>query len=200
VDRLAERFRVHVAELPTHISDFQAEWVEPLESYAADLETVSLLGHSAGGLTAAHMDVAGLDTRVYLSPWWGSNFDVPDFVFDALTALPITKPILPAGELTADALGELATDAQVADGPEGTSPAFLRTIDRAQQRLPPASEDAVAFCTLTDAIVDPRAVGHQLPADRIRLYDGGHELFSSRARAGLTETVMDALERGPVAL
>jgi hypothetical protein len=197
VDRLAERFRVHVAELPTHITSVQREWVEPLESYAADLGSFRLLGHSAGGLTGAHMDLDGIDQRVYLSPWWGSDFGP---LFDVVTALPISKPFLPVDSLEAGAIGELATDAQLADGPTHSSPAFLRTVDRAQQRLPPARDDAVAFCTLTDAVVDPRAVGHRLPADRIRLYDGGHELFSSAVRDELVDTVLDALVHGPDAL
>jgi len=200
VDRLAERYRVHVAELPTHITDIQREWVEPLENYAADLDSFDVLSHSAGGLVVAHLDADGLGTRVYLSPWWGSDFPLPDFLFGALTSLPIANPILPFSDLEAEALGALATEQQLADSPTGASPAFLRTVDRAQRRLPPAREDAVAFCTLTDAIVDPRAVGRRLPADRIRLYDGGHELFSSPARDELTETVLDALQHGSDAL
>jgi len=200
VDRLAEQYRVHVAELPTHVTDVDAEWVAPLEAYAADLGSVALLGHSAGGLTGALMDVDGITRRVYLSPWWGSDYPVPDAVFEAVTSLPVTRPFLPVGDLEAGALGEYATEQQVADSPETASPAFLRTVDRAQRRLPPARDDAVAFCTLTDAVVDPRAVGHRLPADRIRLYDGGHELFSSRDRSALVDTVLDALARGSDAL
>ncbi|MBX0286320.1 alpha/beta fold hydrolase [Haloarcula salinisoli] len=200
VDRLAERYRVHVAELPTHITDVEREWVTPLAEYAADLDRFHVLSHSAGGLAVAHLEADGLGNCVYLSPWWGSDYPLPAFVLGALTSLPISRPVVPFSELEADALGSLATDQQVADAPTAASPAFLGTIDRAQRRLPPARENAVAFCTLTDAIVDPRAVGHRLPADRIRLYDGGHELFSSTAREALTETVLEALERGPAGL
>jgi hypothetical protein len=197
VDRLTERFRVHVAELPTHITAVQREWVDPLESYAADLGSVALLCHSAGGLAGAHLDVEGIDQRVYLSPWWGSDFGP---LADLVTVLPISKPVLPVGTLEAAALGDLATETQVAESPKRASPAFLETVDRAQRALPPARENAIAFCTLTDAIVDPRAVGRRLPADRIRLYDGGHELFSSTTRGTLADTVVTALERGPTAL
>ncbi|MDS0280915.1 alpha/beta hydrolase [Haloarcula onubensis] len=200
VDRLAERYRVHVAELPTHITDVEREWVAPLESYVADLDRADVLSHSAGGLAVAHLDAPALNNRVYLSPWWGSDFPVPDAVFRSLTSLPIARPLLPFSDLEAEALGSLATDRQLADSPTAASPAFLGTVDRTQRRLPPAREEAVAFCTLTDAIVDPRAVGRRLPADRVRLYDGGHELFSSPARTTLTETVLDTLERGPAPL
>ncbi len=200
VDRLAERYRVHVAELPTHITDVEREWVAPLAEYAAGLDPFHVLSHSAGGLAVAHLEAEGLGNRVYLSPWWGSDYPLPRFLFSALTSLPISRPVFPFSDLEPGALGELATDQQVADSPTAASPAFLRAIDRAQQRLPPARDDAVAFCTLTDAIVDPRAVGHRLPADRIRLYDGGHELFSSTVRERLTGTVLETLERGPAGL
>ena len=200
VDRLAERYRVHVAELPTHITDVEREWVAPLTEYTADLDPFHVLSHSAGGLAVAHLEAEGLGNRVYLSPWWGSDYPLPGFVFSALTSLPISRPVFPFSELEAEALGALATDQQVADSPTAASPAFLRTIDRTQRRLPPAREDAVAFCTLTDAIVDPRAVGHRLPADRIRLYDGGNEVFSSSVGERLTETVLETLERGPAGL
>ncbi|WP_276276527.1 hypothetical protein [Haloarcula regularis] len=86
------------------------------------------------------------------------------------------------------------------DGPRAYSPAFVRTIADAHETLPPAREQEVAFCTLTDQIVDPRAIGERLPADRVRLYDGGHELFSSSARERHTDTVLAALEAGPDAV
>jgi pimeloyl-ACP methyl ester carboxylesterase len=199
VDRLAEEYRVHAVELPTHITDFESEWAEPLRSYAADIEEFPILAHSAGGLTAAHLAAEGVTNRVYLSPWWGSDFPLPDAVLAAIRRLPITKPIVPGGEFERGYLGEFATAAQVEDAAEAVSPAFLRTIHRAQRTLPSARENAVAFCTLTDRVVDPRAVGGRLPADRIHLYDGGHELFSSAARERHFPTVLDALERGPAA-
>ncbi len=197
VDRLAEAYRVHAVELPTHITDFEAEWVEPLRTYVTDLDEFPILAHSAGGLTAAHLDPGGVTNRVYLSPWWGSDFPMPDAVLNAIRRLPVSRPMVPGGEFEREHLGDLATETQVEDAAEAVSPAFLRTIHRAQQTLPPAHENAVAFCTLTDRVVDPRAVGYRLPADRIRLYDGGHELFSSSAREHHVPTVLDALERGP---
>lgn len=200
VDQLTPHYRVHVAELPTHITDFEAEWVAPLRSHAADLEAFPLVAHSAGGLTAAHLDADGVTNRVYLSPWWGSDLALPDVVASLITKLPVSKPIIPLGETDRDVLGEFATDAQLSAAPTSLSPAFLRTIGRAQATLPPGRENAVAFCTLTDQVVDPRAIGHRLPADRIRLYDGGHELFSSSARTRHVDTVLAALAEGPSAL
>lgn len=199
VDRLRSEYRVHAVELPTHITDLQREWVAPVSEYAADLDSFTLLSHSAGGLTGAHLDCDGISQRVYLSPWWGSNPVLPGAVFSVVRRLPISRPVLPTGELEGAYLGALATDQQVAEAPENVSPAFLDTIAEAQSTLPPARAGAVAFGTLSDRIVDPRRLG-RLPADNIRLYDGGHELFSSPARERLTPTVLDALARGPAAL
>lgn len=200
VDRLAQQYRVHAVELPTHITDVQREWIDPVREYAADLDDFPILAHSAGGLTAAHLDAGGVTNRVYCSPWWGSDFPLPETVLSAIRRLPISKPLLSTGKLEREYLGEYVTQQQVADAPESASPAFLRTIGRAHDTLPPARKRAVAFMTLTDHVVDPRAVGARLPADRIRLYDGGHELFSSASRDRHIETVLEAMERGPAAL
>ncbi|WP_424000464.1 alpha/beta hydrolase [Haloarcula salina] len=200
VDRLAREYRVHAVELPTHITDFEREWLAPVAEYAAGLDTFDLLAHSAGGLTTAHLDADGLGTRVYLSPWWDSDLPIPRPVLEAVAALPVSRPFIPVGALERDALGDLATERQVVEAPSAYSPAFVRTVMRAQQSLPPGREDAVAFCSLTDTVVDPRAVGARLPADRIRLYDGGHELFSSTGREETVEAVVEVLRHGPRAL
>ncbi len=121
-------------------------------------------------------------------------------MLDAIASLPITKPFIPVDTLDADAIGDLATARQLATSPSSVSPAFLRTVLRAQRSLPPARDAAAAFCSLTDTVVDPRAVGERLPADRIRLYDGGHELFSSSGREHTVEMVIDTLQHGPGAL
>ncbi|KAA9399969.1 alpha/beta hydrolase [Haloarcula sp. CBA1130] len=200
IDQVARSYRVHAVELPTHITDYRREWVEPVREYAADLDAFDLLGHSAGGLTAAHLDADAVGNRVYLSPWWDSDFPVPTAVLDAVASLPSSRPFIPVDTLDAEAIGDLATARQITEGPSAFSPAFLRTVLRAQRSLPPARDTATAFCSLTDAVVDPRAVGERLPADRIRLYDGGHELFSSSGRAEPIETVLAALQHGPDAL
>ncbi|MFC7027419.1 alpha/beta hydrolase [Halomicroarcula sp. GCM10025324] len=203
VDRVAERYRVHAVELPTHITDFRREWVAPVERYLADagLDGVSVLAHSAGGLTTAHLESEAVTNRVYLSPWWGTDPPLPEPVLLAIARLPIDRPVIPVGDLgSPDYIGDLATEAQLQDGPSAYSPAFVRTIAQAHETLPPAREAEVAFCTLTDKIVDPRAIGERLPADRVRLYDGGHELFSSSAREAHIDTVLAALESGPDAV
>ncbi len=60
--------------------------------------------------------------------------------------------------------------------------------------------DAVAFCTLGDRIVDPRRVGDRVDAERVVLYDGGHELFSSPARDEHAETLRAVVREGSAGL
>ena len=133
IDQLATAYRVHAVELPTHITDYRREWVGPVQEYAADLDRFDLLGHSAGGLTTAHLDADGIGNRVYLCPWWDSDFPVPGPVLDAIASLPITRPFMPIDTLD-DAIGDLATAQQLAEAPSSVSPAFLRTVFRPSGR------------------------------------------------------------------
>jgi len=66
--------------------------------------------------------------------------------------------------------------------------------------LPAIDDDAVVFCSLSDRIVSTRAIGDRIDSDRIVLYDGGHELFSSRSREEHLDALLGALEDGPAAL
>lgn len=193
-------WRVHAATLPVHVTDVEREWVEPLASYAADLDDYALLAHSAGGLAAAHADLGGASTRTYLSPWWGEPPARRTAVAALAAKLPGDLKILPSGLGSTDLLGEHATRRQLAESPDRVSPAFLRAVRAAHQTLPSIPDDAVAFCSLTDRVISTRAIGERVPAERLVLYDGGHELFSSRSREDSIETVLAALDEGPAAL
>jgi len=135
---------------------------------------------------------------VYLSPWWGLA-DEGTRLERFLVALPTTRPLLPVST-NRTAIGDLATDRQLDDIPDRASPAFLRMVVDAQERLPPFRSDSVVFCTLSDRIVGVDAIGDRAPADRTVLYDGGHELFSSPSRDRAVEWVLAALADGPDAL
>ncbi|QFU81430.1 alpha/beta hydrolase [Natronorubrum aibiense] len=187
-------YRVHAFELPTNIDDFKADWLEPIAEYVVDLEGYQLLGHSAGALVAQALD--GADNHVYLSPWWGYSESYPKPLLDAVSTLPTTFPCLPIGEMDRDALGEKATDHQLATMPRWVSPAFVRETRRAQSELLTIDHDAVVFCSLRDPVVSLAPIGERVPADHVVLYDGGHELFSSASRDRHVETLLAALEDG----
>jgi hypothetical protein len=190
LDRLVDAgYRVHTATLSVTVTDFDREYLRPVARYAERNPPERLLSHSTGGLIAAHLD---LDVpRVYLSPWWGIDGGVGplrEFVF----GLPIARPVIPVS-LDERAIGDLLTDRQRREGPSGIAPAFLGTIHDAQTRLPPLRDDSVVFCSLTDRVVSVRAIGERTPAARVRVYDGGHECFSSSGREAVVDRVVDAL-------
>ncbi|MDS0475431.1 alpha/beta fold hydrolase [Natrinema sp. 1APR25-10V2] len=187
-------YRVHAFELPTNIDDFKADWLEPVAEYVRGLDGYQLLGHSAGALIAQALD--GADNHVYLSPWWGYGGGFPEPVLEAVSAVPTTFPCLPIGDLDREALGERATDHQIATTPSWVSPTFVRETRRAQRELLTIDHDAVVFCSLRDPVVDLRPIGERVPAAHVVLYDGGHELFSAAARDRYVDLLLAALEDG----
>jgi hypothetical protein len=202
VDRITGAgWRVHVATLPLHVTDVRREWVEPVETYAADeLDEHALLAHSAGGLTSAHASLPGATTRTYLSPWWGEPPSRQTVVTALAARLPVDLKVLPTGLDSVDLLGPRAVQVQIDDTPQRVSPAFVRAIHRAHRTLPPIDDDAVVFCTLSDRVVGTRAIGDRVPPERIQLYAGGHEVFSCARREDHVETLLATLEDGPAAL
>ena len=199
VGKLTEAgYRVHAFELPTNPEDFKADWLEPIAEYVIDLDGYQLLGHSAGALVGQALD--GAENHVYLSPWWGFADDYPDLLLDALGRIPTAFPFLPFGGYDRDDLGELATDHQLATAPRWVSPAFVREVRTAQAELLTIDHDAVVFCSLRDPVVSLRPIGERVPADHVVLYDGGHELFSSRTRDRYVDLLLSALEDGAEAV
>lgn len=197
VDRLASAgYVVDVGRLDPHVSDFDAAYRGPAQERHDATGPDRLLAHSTGGLVAAHLETAA--PRVYMSPWWGMAGEA-SLLERLLVALPTGRPVIPV-PTDREALGEFATDEQVADVPDRIAPAFLRTVADAQARLPPFRDDSVVFCTLSDRVVGVGAIGERAPADRVALYDGGHELFSASGRDRAVERVLAALDAGPSAL
>jgi len=190
VDRLVDAgFRVTAVELPTDIADFHGEYVVPVREAVTD--PVAIVGHSTGGLVAAHLRIDA--PRVYLSPWWGIfGAKLRPLQRAILPRLPTRRRIVPV-DSGREEIGDLVTDAAWERTPERVSPAFVRAILRGQETLPPPRRDAVAFCSLRDTVVSLEAIGERLPPDRVRLYDGGHELYSSSGRRHHAAAVIEAL-------
>ncbi|MFC7096168.1 alpha/beta hydrolase [Halobaculum marinum] len=200
LDTLAdEGYRTHACEIPTNVTSFEDEYLRPLADYVADGPDFDrALSHSTGGLIAAHAIDDGVLPKqaVHLSPWWGLH-PSQRLPFRVLGALPTSRELVPV-EPDRDTLGALADPS--AREALGLAPSFVREIRRAQESLPRAADDEVAFCTLTDGLVGVDAVGERLPADRIRLYDGGHECFASPDRDQIVAEAVAALREGPAAL
>jgi pimeloyl-ACP methyl ester carboxylesterase len=198
---VGEGYRVHAFEIPVVITDFEREYVAPIDRYVADLEEFRLVGHSAGGLVAAYL--GGAHTTTFLSPFWGfprGQVGVDDALLALVSRLPLDRPVLPSGTARRDAIGELATARELREGPSRAAPTFIRESRQAHRDLPPIDEDAVVFCTLADPIVSTRAIGEAVPADRTVVYDGGHELFASRSRDEHVDTLLTVVDEGASAL
>ncbi len=191
-------YRVHAFELPTNIDDFKADWLEPIAEYVLDLDGYQLLGHSAGALIGQALD--GAENHVYLSPWWGYGDAFFEPLLEGVSKLPTAFPCVPVSEIDGDALGDLATDHQLATMPGWVSPAFIRETRHAQANLLTIDHDAVVFCSLRDPVISHRPIGERVPARHVVLYDGGHELFASPSREYHIDTVLAALEDGARAI
>lgn len=191
-------YRVTAFEIPRTITDFEPEYLTPVEEYLADLDSYRLLGHSTGGLIIRYIDDDSLKTRTYLSPWWGFHENLKNPLVSLLMRLPISRPLLPASA-TREELGELSSDAWVEDAPDYVSPTFLREAKRAQQRLPPFDDRDVVFYNPDDPIVGTDAIEIQTPQANRVAFTGGHELFNSRSRDEHLETLLSAIDHGVTA-
>lgn len=192
-------YRVTAFEIPRTITDFGAEYLAPVKEYLANLDSYRLLGHSTGGLIARYIDDEALQTRTYLSPWWGFHEDLENPLVSLLMKLPIARPVLPASA-TKEELGNLSSDEWVEDAPDYVSPTFLREAKRAQQQLPPFNDRDVVFYNPEDPIVGVNAIEVQTPPGNRVSFAGGHELFNSRSRDEHLETLLSAIGRGSAAL
>lgn len=200
IDRLVEAgYRVHTFQIPTVVTDFESEYLDPIQSYVDDLGTYRLLTHSTGGLIGEFLEDPAPETTVHLSPWWGFHEDLENLLVDLTMRLGVPWSVLPSGIEQSD-LGKLATDRQIDETPSWAAPTFLREARRAQERLPPFDDDAVVFYTPTDAVVGVEAIEARAPAANRVAYEGGHELFGSACREEHVDTVLAALEEGVDAL
>lgn len=195
---VADGYRVHVIELPDHITDFHREYLEPVQSYADELDSYRLLCHSTGGLIGSYLD--GAETTTYLSPWWGIHPSQGGALFTLAKKLPVSRPILPNDTVTPAVIGKHATESQLESVPDHVSPKFLATIIDAQEHRPAIDESAVVFCSLRDEIVSINAIGKAASSSQLVIYDGGHELFSSHCREEYAEQLREAVKGGLKAL
>jgi pimeloyl-ACP methyl ester carboxylesterase len=192
VDRLAAAGdRVHAVELPTNGTDFGADYRDPVQRYHDEHEPAAVLGHSLGGLVAAHLETDG--EAVYLAPWWGL-YGEKFLTWErwVIPRLPTAARLVPI-RTEPEEIGALLGEADWSRLPKRISPAFVTAVYRAQQRRPPVDEEAVVFVSLQDTIVSLAAVGRAVGRDRVRLYEGAHQLFSSAGRDQATDRVVGAL-------
>jgi hypothetical protein len=190
VDRLATDYTVHAFEIPTNGTDWAADYLDPVREQTRDLEDPRYLSHSTGGLVVGHLDP---ERAVHVSPWWafyGAKLRGP--VFEHGTKLPVDRPFVPL-DFTREELGPRVSDETWDRLPKRVSPAFVDTVRDAQATMPDPREDVLVCCTLRETIVGLQGIGERVPPERIRLYDGAHEPFSSADREAACSVVEAAL-------
>jgi len=185
-----EGYRVTLLELPTNPTEFEREYLAPVADVRRDLDEPVVVGHSTGGLVAAHLEPA---RAVYVSPFWA--FYAEKHLTRVLawgSKLPIERPVVPV-PFDRGEVGPRVTDRQWRRVPDRLSPAYLREIRRAQAELPDIADTARACVSVQDTIVGLQAVGARVPPERIHLFDGRHEPFAAADRAAATAVVTDAV-------
>jgi len=188
-------YRVDAFELPRTLTDFESAYLAPVEDHVDRLDAYRFLGHSTGGLIGRYLTDDHLQTRTYLSPWWGFHEDLQNPLVSLLVKLPIARPLLPASADRAE-LGELASDEWLEDSPDYAAPTFLREARRAQADMPPFDQRDVVFYNPADPIVGADAIEAEAPDENRIGYEGGHELFNSRCRDRYIEPLLAAIEDG----
>lgn len=192
IDRLTDAgYRVHAIQLPTEITDFEREYRVPVQRLHDERDPAVVLSHSLGGLVTAFLETSA--RQVYLSPWWQIyEAKVSSWERWLVPRLPIRARVLPV-KTGREEIGEYLPDEAWERLPKRISPAFITEIYRAQQARPPISDTATVFVSLEDTIVSLRAIGAAVSPDRIYLYDGKHQLFSSRGRRAALDLVLAVL-------
>lgn len=192
IDQLTDvGYRIHALQLPTDIAEFDQGYRVPVQRAHDEHDPVAVIGHSLGGLVTAYLETTA--RTVYLSPWWGIyDAKVSSWERWLVPRLPVRARILPI-KTRREELGVYLSDTDWRRVPKRISPVFITEIYRAQRTRPPISDDAVVFVSLEDTIISLRAVGAAVSPDQIRLYDGGHELFSATGRQEAIDEVVKVL-------
>ncbi|MFB6299097.1 MAG: alpha/beta fold hydrolase [Halobacteriales archaeon] len=192
ISRLTEAgYRVHVVELPTNITGFDAEYRDPVQRYHDDHEPAIILGHSLGGLVAAHLETDA--QRVYLAPWWGIYGEkLMSWETIVIPRLPIQTEIIDPTIERGD-LGEYVSESEFDRLTGRIAPTFITAVYDAQRARPSIDETAVVFVSLRDTVVSLQAIGTAVSTDQLRLYDGAHIPYASAEREKTADAILRTL-------
>lgn len=193
IRRLTEAgYRVCVVELPTNITDFEAEYRDPVQRYHDEHDPSIVLSHSLGGLVAAHLDTDA--RRVYLAPWWGIHGErFMTWEKLLIPRLPIQAEIITPTIERGD-LGEHVSNAEFDRLTKRLSPTLITAVVEAQQTRPSIEESAIVFISLREHVVSLQAIGEAVPTEQLRLYDGAHIPWASADREAATAAILSELD------
>ncbi|MEF8807958.1 alpha/beta fold hydrolase [Natronomonas sp.] len=120
-----EGYRVTLVELPTNPRDFEAEYLDPVADLWRELGEPLVVGHSTGGLVAAHLRP---ERAVYVSPWWAFHGEKHrERILRWGSKLPLSRPFVPI-DFDREEIGPRVTDRGWSRIPDYVSPVFIREI------------------------------------------------------------------------
>jgi pimeloyl-ACP methyl ester carboxylesterase len=185
-----EGYRVTLVELPTNPLDFEAGYLDPVADLWRELGEPLVVGHSTGGLVAAHLRP---ERAVYVSPWWAFHGEKHrERILRWGSKLPLSRPFVPI-DFDREEIGPRVTDRGWSRIPDYVSPVFIREIRDAQASLPEISDRARVCCSLRDTVVGLQGIGERVPPERVHLYDGRHEPFAAADREAAIDVILDAI-------
>lgn len=184
-------YSVTYVQLPTIISNFREDIVEPVMDVRKGLDRHVIAGFSLGGLTAAYLKN---DTRkVYLSPFWGIN---ERWAFKGLGGIlkvlaGFNKPSLKRHFEKEDA-GPLGVEEDMRGIPDSVDPRTIHEMHHAQIRMPEPSLNDVVFYCPRDMVISIKAIEKR--AIEKHTFRGGHMFYLSKDRNEIMKEIIKALD------
>lgn len=193
-----ERFKetgytVTYVQLPTIISNFNKDILQPVQDVQSDLGPHVVVGFSLGGLTATYLD-RSIKT-VYLSPFWGINdrWGIKGLGGVLKILAGFNAPSLKRRFDIEDA-GPMAVEEDLLGIPERVDPRTIHEMHNAQVNMPePDPEDVVFYCP-KDAVISIKAIEGRIIEKHT--FRGGHMFYLSRDRKEIMKEVIRILDQG----
>ncbi len=169
---IEQNWTLLIIEIPCEYSNFKLV-LEDMVTILTEFKCEVLLCHSMGSLFGRFIDLAAIQKRLFLSPFWKvpqrtlilGSYSLSRVILNMLRWCKI--PILYRNFEDED-IGDIDLPKNV---PRYISPSTMYTVMQAQNSLPPQKDNDVVIYCLTDKLIDTSVC-------RGITYSGGHFAFS----------------------
>jgi esterase/lipase len=178
--------------VPTDMTDYQKDILEPCKKIEDRMEDHMLLGLSLGGLAGAYMEKA--KKRIFLSPFWGVNDSLKYMGYDtALRRLKTVRyRIIPRKFNVSDA-GHYAVKEDIHGIPMWLSFSTLYQMVQMQSAMPPPREDDLVYRSKDDRIISHESIeARKVP---IVEYEGGHMIHLVKDRDRIFNDIIGTITK-----
>jgi hypothetical protein len=181
---------VTMVRIPTRISDWRSEIIDPLKEISERREYRNIISHSFGSLATYFIDAPG--RRIFISPFWGiPGKRANPFLIKIVKFMGNSKiRMIPRG-FDLDDLGDLAQKDDILTVPRFLSFANINGIIKLTEILPPPKKGDIVFISRDDSIIDLKAVTDC--GMEVRYYRGGHQPFVISGREDLFQEIYDLI-------